>query len=93
MFAAINRPPSIDRRRADRGALQVIRRDPDEAPAVVLVELLCDLQHYAERLGLDWPQIIAAAQDHRNHEQPNDPADLPLAIVGPGGSFAREVRP
>ena len=92
LFAAIHRPPAIDHRRADRAALAIIRRDPDEAPAVVIVEMLADLQHHAERLGLDWADIVNRAQDHRNNEAPDSPADMPMAIIGQG-DYAREVRP
>jgi hypothetical protein len=92
LFSAIHRPPQVNTKRADRAALAIIRRDPDELPAVVIVDMLTDLQHHAERIGLDWSDLVARAQDHRNHEAPDDPADMPLAIIGQG-DYSREVRP
>lgn len=94
LFAAAMRPPAVNCARANRGALVLMRRDADDLEAAC-IDTLADLQHWAEREGLDWAGLVARAQDHRNHEQPDDPRDIPaapLAVLGPGGDFAREIR-
>lgn len=93
LFAAAHRPPQVNTRRADRAALVLLRRDPDDLEAAA-VDLLADIAHWCDRAGIDWTGLVARATDHRNHEQPDDPRDAaPLAILGPGGDYTREARP
>lgn len=92
ILAAAMRHNRLDRARADRAALVLSRYAPDEDDTrAACVDLLTDLHHWADRAGLSWPALIDAANAHRRHEQPHDPRDLPLAILGPGGDFTRTI--